>query len=260
MVSVIIPVYNAAYTLERAVLSVLEQTSSAVSEIILVNDGSTDESLKIIQQLAIRYEAVTYISQDNQGVSAARNRGLKQATGEYIALLDADDYWLPEKIEKQIEVFQKFPEVDFLVTLWNREQVTWPYTIEAKLGLIQLTLKKLLVKITGQTSTAVFKSKVLENTGFFDENQRYSEDANYWLRVSENNKMWLLPEHLAVAGDGKKSFGASGLSANLRQMEKGIQKNILEMYRSKRINLVEYLGYFLFSKFKYFLRPLRSKI
>src|SRR5690606_22137169 len=116
------------------------------------------------------------------------------------------------------------------------------------------------LQVTGQTSTAIFRRDILENTGFFDEKQRYSEDANYWMRVTEHNRMFLLPEVFVFAGNGKKSFGASGLSANLEGMEKGIQKNLSEMYRSGRINLAEYLFYFVFSKIKYWFRPVRARL
>ena len=80
------------------------------------------------------------------------------------------------------------------------------------------------------------------------------------MRISEHNKMYLLAEDLVITGSGKKSFGSSGLSANLVEMEKGIQKNIKEMYQTNRINLAEYLFYFVISKLKYWVRPLRAKL
>ena len=72
--------------------------------------------------------------------------------------------------------------------------------------------------------------------------------------------MYILPEKLVIAGNGKKSFGFSGLSANLKEMEKGIQKNIWEMYQTKRINFPEYLFFFFISKLKFAIRPLRAKL
>ena len=71
---------------------------------------------------------------------------------------------------------------------------------------------KTLIRNVGPTPTAIFRRKVLENTGYFDENQRFAEDANYWLRISENNKMFVLGKSLVITGSGKKSFGESGLS------------------------------------------------
>lgn len=262
MISVIIPVYNSEKTIERALLSVKNQTWRGVFEIILVNDGSTDNSKNIIEnyQSENPEQNIILINQENGGVSKARNTGLKASLGKFIALLDSDDEWLPEKTEKQINIFENSPfEVDFLTSLWNSEKVGFPYSIGEN-NLVEITLKKLLLKITGQTSTAIFKRKILENIGFFDENQRYSEDANFWMRISKQNKMYLLPENLVIAGDGKKSFGEAGLSANLKEMERGIQKNILEMYQTHRISGIEYFFYLVISKLKYAVRPLRAKL
>lgn len=262
VISVIIPVYNAEESIEKCLDSIKKQTWTGEFEIIVINDGSTDRSGEILENYRQKNPEmpIQLIHQENGGVSKARNAGLKIAKGDYIALLDSDDEWLPEKTEKQMKyLVNKNFRVDFITSLWNDEKVSFPYAIGGN-GLVAINLNKLLFKVTGQTSTAIFKKKILENTGFFDERQRYSEDANYWMRISENNSMFLLPEKLVIAGNGKKSFGFSGLSANLKEMEKGIQKNISEMYRNKRINLLQYLFYFVFSKLKYIVRPIRAKL
>ena len=262
LISVIIPLFNAENSIKKSLDSVKDQTWKGNFEIIVVNDGSTDRSAEIVE----RYQKenpemnILMLHQENGGVSKARNSGLRISTGNFIALLDADDEWLPEKTEKQMKYLRSpIHQIDFITSLWNNKRISFPYSINQQ-NLVEITLKKLLLKITGQTSTAIFKKEILENTGFFDENQRYSEDANFWMRISEHHKMFLLPESLAVVGSGKKSFGFSGLSANLKEMEKGIQKNISEMYESKRINFVEYVFYFVISKLKYFVRPLRAKL
>ena len=261
MISVIIPVYNAEKSIEKSLISIKNQTWEGVFEIILVNDGSSDRSKTIIENYQQNHQDqnIILINQENRGVSKARNVAMKIAQGDYIALLDSDDEWLPEKTEKQMK-FLENQNIDFITSLWNNENITFPYKLQPPNKLVKITLKKLLFKITGQTSTAIFKRKIFENTGFFDENQNYSEDANYWMRISEKNQMYLLPEKLVIAGNGKKSFGFSGLSANLKEMEKGIQKNIWEMYQTKRINFPEYLFYFVISKLKFAIRPLRAKL
>ncbi|QNS42416.1 glycosyltransferase family 2 protein [Chryseobacterium manosquense] len=262
VISVIIPVYNAEESIEKCLDSIKKQTWKGEFEIIVINDGSTDRSGEILENYRQKNPEmpIQLINQENGGVSKARNAGLKIAKGDYIALLDSDDEWLPEKTDRQMKyLVNKNFRVDFITSLWNDEKVSFPYAIGGN-GLVAINLNKLLFKVTGQTSTAIFKKKILENTGFFDERQRYSEDANYWMRISENNSMFLLPEKLVIAGNGKKSFGFSGLSANLKEMEKGIQKNISEMYRNKRINLLQYLFYFVFSKLKYIVRPIRAKL
>ena len=261
MISVIIPVYNAEKSIEKSLISIKNQTWEGVFEIILVNDGSSDRSKTIIENYQQNHQDqnIILINQENRGVSKARNAAMKIAQGDYIALLDSDDEWLPEKTEKQMK-FLENQNIDFISSLWNNENITFPYKLQPENKLVRITLKNLLFKITGQTSTAIFKRKIFENTGFFDENQNYSEDANYWMRISEKNQMYLLPEKLVIAGNGKKSFGFSGLSANLKEMEKGIQKNIWEMYQTKRINFPEYLFYFFISKLKFAIRPLRAKL
>lgn len=215
MISVIIPVYNAEKSLEKSLISIKNQTWEGVFEIILVNDGSSDRSKTIIENYQQNHQDqnIILINQENRGVSKARNAAMKIAQGDYIALLDSDDEWLPEKTEKQMK-FLENQNIDFITSLWNNENITFPYKLHPPNKLVKITLKKLLFKITGQTSTAIFKRKIFENTGFFDENQNYSEDANYWMRISEKNQMYLLPEKLVIAGNGKKSFGFSGLSAN----------------------------------------------
>ena len=121
-------------------------------------------------------------------------------------------------------------------------------------------MKKILIRNVGPTPTAIFRRKVLENTGYFDENQKFAEDANYWLRISEKNKMFVLGESLVITGSGKKSFGESGLSGNLPAMEKGFQKNLKEMLHQKRISAIEYCFFYLFLKLKYIIRIIRARI
>src|SRR5947209_13220762 len=100
-VSVIIPTYNHGRFIADAIESVLAQTYP-VSEIIVVDDGSTDETQEVVEKFG---EKVRYIEQANAGVSAARNTGIENSDGDLVAFLDADDTWLPEKIEKQVAKF-----------------------------------------------------------------------------------------------------------------------------------------------------------
>ena len=104
-ISVIIPSYNSAAYLPAAIDSALNQTVAPL-EVIVVNDGSTDETPQVLE----RYQGrIVTITQENRGLSGARNRGIAAAGGNLVAFLDADDVWLPEKLEKQIEVPQRTP-------------------------------------------------------------------------------------------------------------------------------------------------------
>ena len=112
MVSVIIPSYNRSRLCRQAVSSVLSQTYANV-EVIVVDDGSTDDTEQVISGMD---ERVRYIRQENAGVSAARNRGLEAARGELIAFLDSDDLWLPWKLEAQVGLLEAFPDVGMVWT------------------------------------------------------------------------------------------------------------------------------------------------
>lgn len=260
MISVIIPMYNADQSVVLALDSVKNQTFPLEEfEVIIVNDGSTDKSAEIVEnyQKENPHLKIILLHQNNGGVSKARNTGLKIAQGDYIALLDADDEWLPSKIETQIHYFENSDmEIDFLATARNNNKILFPYTINNHLA--EITFRKLLFRNEAQPSTVMFRKKVIDNTGYFDDDQRYAEDVNYWMKVAVKNKMYILNESLVIVGKGKRSFGVSGLSANLPEMAKGFRKNLKEMYLLKQINFPQYLLFRLFYKSKYLLLLFRT--
>ncbi|MFW6388347.1 MAG: glycosyltransferase family 2 protein, partial [Desulfohalobiaceae bacterium] len=121
LVSVIIPTYNRGHWLPRAMYSVLEQSYSSL-ELIVVDDGSTDQTPSILQKIAD--SRFIYLRQQNQGVAAARNLGIKKAKGEYIALLDSDDLWLLQKLQMQLEfTLQGGWQITQTDELWFRQGV-----------------------------------------------------------------------------------------------------------------------------------------
>src|SRR5690606_36326865 len=180
LVSVIIPMYNAGKTIIRTLDSVKNQIYAGDFEIIIVGEGSTDQSEELVKTYILENGNldIRLIQQINSGVSKARNVAMKEARGNFIALLDADDEWLREKTERQMKYLSD-PDlkIDFLVSLWNNERLTFPYFMDRKTGLVMISLKQLLLKITRQTSTAIFRKQVLQKTGSFDVKQKYSEDA-----------------------------------------------------------------------------------
>ena len=115
MVSVIVPIYNTASSLERCVNSLLLQTVENL-ELILIDDGSQDNSLAICRHLAQEDSRVIVLSQLNEGASSARNKGLEIATGEYVMFVDSDDWIEPDMIERMISVFQNNPRVQIVQT------------------------------------------------------------------------------------------------------------------------------------------------
>ncbi|WP_143438568.1 glycosyltransferase family A protein, partial [Hydrocoleum sp. CS-953] len=115
-VSVIIPVYNCDRYISQAIESILAQTYQSY-EIIVIDDGSTDNTRLALQPYI---EKIRYVYQENQGVSAARNHGIDLARGELIAFLDADDFFLPDKLTAQVGVFDAQPNLGIVHSGWRR--------------------------------------------------------------------------------------------------------------------------------------------
>jgi glycosyltransferase involved in cell wall biosynthesis len=259
-ISVVIPLYNSEETIIEAVESVLNQTYLGKIELIIINDGSTDNSLKVVNSYILNNNIsnIKIIDQVNGGVQKARNAGLRAATGEWIALLDSDDFWLPEKIEKQMKVLRENPHIDFLGCNRNNEEtkILW----RKKNSLSKINFKDLLIKMYPQTSTAIFKRSILTDIGFYDETLRYAEDADYWLRISLKKEMYFMPESLVITGQGKPSFGFSGLSANLRAMQEGNLQILYKNLKEKNISPLEYSFFRVFYLIKYTRRMLITKL
>ncbi len=180
-VSVIIPSYNRAHTLPRALDSVLAQTRRA-DEIILVDDGSTDETEQLIKQ---NYPQVSYHKQENRGVSAARNQAIKQARGDWFALLDSDDAWLPEKLEKQLSLLAQQPEFKLIHSdeIWVRNGVRVNQMKKhAKTG--GQIFQQCLPLCAISPSAAVIHRELFGEIGLFDETLPACEDYDLWLRIT----------------------------------------------------------------------------
>lgn len=186
--SVIMPVYNRAAVIARAVESVLRQTSPP-AEIIIVDDGSEDETASILKQYLPQ---IRIIRQENRGVSAARNAGIRAATGEWIALLDSDDEWLPQKLELAIRYIQAHPDCKIFQTeeIWirNGKRVNPKNKHKKKGGFIY---KESLPLCIISPSAVVMKRSLFNETGLFDETLPVCEDYDLWLRISRNYKIGL---------------------------------------------------------------------
>lgn len=259
-ISVVIPVYNAANTITATLESVKNQTVRP-SEIILVDDGSTDNSADRIKQFkeANPDMNLMLISKSNGGVSSARNAGMKAASGKWIALLDSDDVWLPPKLARQIEVIKGNQDIDFLGTTRNDEKISrvlWKkFNLLTKIG-----PRLLLVKFVFVVPTVLFKKEIPERAGYFDEKQRYAEEGDFFIRICRQYNCFLLNESLVITGHGKAHFGQSGLSGNLKEMEKGELKNMRAALRMRIIGPAGYLMLCAFSILKYIRRLLIVKL
>lgn len=260
MVSVVIPMYNSQRTIIRALESVVNQSfKNHIEEIIVVNDGSTDDSLKLIQEFCENsLIKIIVLNQNNQGVSSARNNGMELAKGDWIALLDADDEWLPHKLEKQIEQLIANPEIDFLgCSLVGKNLKILSKKIT---NLYKADIKDICIKMFPQTSTAIFKKKIFDEIGGYDINQKYAEDGNYFMKICSLYNYYYSPMQLVVYDGGKPGFGSSGLSANLKEMHKGYIKNIKELREKDIISRSFYFFLYIFYCLKYIRRCIISKL
>lgn len=199
MISVVIPMYNSSDTILETIQSVLNQTSyNKVKEIIVVNDGSTDNSLEIVENFNKNLEnsKIKIINKENGGVSSARNVGIKEAKAEWIALLDSDDEWLPLKLEKQISILEKHPEIEFLGTGRNKEKVKFGKKVDEVVN--SLNIINLLFKNWPHPSTALIKKDIIIENEMFDEKRYYSEDAQLWLKIARKSKIFYLLESFVI--------------------------------------------------------------
>jgi len=183
LVSIIIPAYNAEGYIKRALKSALGQTYKNI-EIVVIDDGSTDKTAQIVK--LIYSPKIVYIYQENQGLGAARNNGIKASKGQYITFLDADDYYLSEKIEKQVEFLQNRPDdqvvyCDF-ISFYSKAPLKFLKKIHKKLS--GDVLKYLLKSCFINPNTIMLKRQVLENVGLFNEQRYYPEDWKIWLDIS----------------------------------------------------------------------------
>ena len=256
-VSVIIPMYNSEKTIERALKSVFQQTYQNY-EIIIIDDGSIDKSAEIVNRIQKENPKINIqlITQKNAGVASARNSGMKNSQGDYIAFLDSDDEWVPEKLEKQIKVFQENPDIDFLGG--NRDDERMGTIFQNYNQLTQIQFKTLLFRMQPSASSVMFKkNSILNDIGYFNDARRYMEDAEYWFRICKHKNCYFLPEQLVISDGGTKAyFGQRGLSSRLWEMEKGELKNFVTIYRKGNISFFLYIVCTLFSLIKFLRRIL----
>ncbi|MBC8432937.1 MAG: glycosyltransferase family 2 protein [Desulfobacterales bacterium] len=196
IVSVIIPTYNRAKLLERAVNSVLRQTYKEL-ELIIVNDSSKDETEKAIKKYAD--DRIKYIChQKNLGGSAARNTGIKAAQGKYIALLDDDDGWFPEKLEKQVKHFAEVSDNVGLVysgfEVIDMNGIVIQKTYPKFKG--NLYMRLLERSMIGGSSVPLIKRTCFKKVGLFDQSLRSCQDWDMWMRISEHYAFDFIPEIL----------------------------------------------------------------
>ena len=199
LISIVIPAYNAGKYLAETLESVRSQTFSDY-EIIVIDDGSTDRTVEI----ASSYDGVVLLTQNNRGAAAARNAGVRAARGAYVAFLDADDIWLPSKLEKQAARLLDNPRNQWIYT------DSWVFDAATQRTLCRIgerirlhqgdILPPLLLRCFIPSATPVVKRTALTDAGLFDETRerRVIEDWSLWLRIAERHAVALIDEPLAM--------------------------------------------------------------
>jgi len=195
-VSVVIPLYNACGVIAETIDSVLKQTWTGY-ELIVIDDGSTDGSADVVRGYGT---TVRYVTQSNRGVAAARNRGIAESVGRYIALLDHDDLWHPTKLEKQVRVLQQRPDVGMVITdVAHIDRGGRPMGITGKGYNPGETFARLFVQGYVPTpSSAMVRKSVFDAVGGFDERFHSAglDDHELWTRIAAHYEIANIPEPL----------------------------------------------------------------
>ena len=239
-VSVIIPVYNGAKYLQRAVQSALGLEE--VGEIIIVDDGSSDDSAGIARELAAQNKSIKFFQhpdKKNHGPAASRNMGIRNASFDFIAFLDADDYYLPNRFKTEKKIFIKQPDVDgvygCLQNVFENDvsrDLFYKTETDEIHGMSESVPPEKLFKALisfgyGRVCLQVVtvKKDAMVSVGLFNENLRWSEDTELWLKLAIKKKL--------VGGDLKNPGCIRWVHENnsIHQHEKALQQR-LQMYQS----------------------------
>jgi len=214
---------------ERAVNSILDQTFSDI-EILIVDDNVPDSSYSADLKKLCEEKNIVYLTQNaNKGACSARNYGIKHASGDYIGFLDDDDEWLPEKIEKQLAVFSKDPDVGLVYCRGNivNEETRKVTSIYNENNIkTDLSFQELLGKdYIGSTSQPLVRKECFENVGGFWEEQPARQDYEMWLRISQKYKIFGIKDILF----NHNMHEGEQISRSSEKSFRGY-KNILERY------------------------------
>lgn len=249
-VSVVIPCYCCAGTIERAIASVAAQTVRP-AEVILVDDASGDDTRILLNKLSQRYEPgwiKLVLLEQNVGAASARNAGWDLASQTYVAFLDADDAWHPKKVEIQIGYMNANPDVVLSGHGYRRLSHDKLPDWQVMLGSVKVIRKWPLILSNKFVTPSVMLRRDVPHR--FVEKQRYMEDHMLWLKiVCTGSRVVKLDSELAAIY--KEPFGAAGLSAQVWLMERSDLGNYWRLYKKEYINAFQFAFLVVFSAMKY---------
>lgn len=232
-VSIIIPMYNAEKYIKEAIDSVLKQTYKDF-EIIVIDDGSTDNTKSKLLDYGSQ---IKYIYQENAGPAVARNRGIKEAKGEYIAFLDADDIWMPEKLERQIRKLKNNSEFGVIHTDRLRLEPDGSVKPNEKIVPEGFIFEELLRNNFIICSSVLVKKECFNEVGLFDEDRKNrAEDYDMWLRISRKYAISFIAEPLIKYRVNMNGYNRSNIKAMYDSVKRVFLKSI-EFYEGDKRQL-----------------------
>lgn len=259
MISVIIPTYNRKHEMIHAVKSVLAQTAlDKIQEIIIVDDGSTDSTADHITDffrvMNITSPCLVLLKQSNQGAAHARNKGMDEASGDFIAFLDSDDQWLSNKIEEQMAIFKSKPDIDLL----GCDAVGLKYSLPYRRwnDIYKLSIFDMWIKSIPGMPSVIMRRKVFQDFGGFDVDIKRYEDCHYWQRLRLSGCNMYHYNNELVYLSRKKPFGESGLSENLDLIYNDIILSICILYKDGMISTPVYLLLKFYNSLKHYRRKI----
>lgn len=207
LVSAIITTHNRIELLKRAILSVKNQTYSNI-EIIIVNDNSNDGTMEYLNELSVHDRSILHINispEESHGGNYARNQGIKNASGEYIAFLDDDDYWMPQKIMKQVDFLKNHSDFEMvycnMIFFNDREEWKNIINLENQGDCSKISLYRMICT----SSTIMCTKNILERVGGFDENLRFWQDTDLVIRIAQCTNIGFVNEYLVKYYADEKS-------------------------------------------------------
>jgi glycosyltransferase involved in cell wall biosynthesis len=255
-VSVVIPCYRCANTIARALKSIAQQ-KLVPNEVILVDDRSQDDTLKTLYELQNQYPTnwIKIVAlEKNGGASIARNTGWDLALQDYVAFLDADDTWHPEKIEVQYRYMQSNPNIIFsshlCEAIQTQEKITYPPLPETIQTNLVSPKRALFFSLFPTTSTIVIKRNIDRR---FNPEKRYCEDSLLWLDLVLSGKQAAIIQ-FPLAYRYRPYFSRGGLGGNLWKMEVSELDNYRIFWHSGYINFISFIILSLWSLAKYYRR------
>ena len=251
-ISIVIPAYNASETIKACIDSVVKNVKDAnlSYEIIVVDDGSKDNTLELLQKMAKKNKNIIPVTHKNAGPSAARNNGMKRASGKYIALNDSDDIWFEGKLKQQFDYLEQNPDVALVCSNYGKLNITDTF---------EITYKQEMFHNYFSPQTSVFRREVIQDF-IFNEKMKYSEDMRFFLDVMSKYKCVFHSVLSTKNYFDKATFGSSGLSSHLWEMEKGELSNIKYVFKKGKIGFLLFIAASIYSFIKFLRRCLISAI